>query len=67
MAEKQTVIHQPAHPLKVHLSRGPSAAYSWEIGVSGDTMEEILQTIQSANSVLLREYGTTATPKKGKK
>lgn len=43
-------------PIKIHLYRSEKKAYSWEIHVSGDSINEILSVIREANHKLKSEY-----------
>lgn len=45
-------------PFKIHLYRGPSAKYNWEITVGSKSTEEAVSKVKELDSKLTKEYGS---------
>jgi hypothetical protein len=69
MAEDKTIrhTHESDTPYKVHLYRGPSAKYNWEITVGSKSTEEAITKVKELDAKLTKEYGNVGdkAPKKG--
>ena len=44
-------------PMKIKLIKGQKDSYGWEISISGESFEEILPKLNTANAMLKIEYG----------
>lgn len=59
MSDKIEHIHisQPSpEPIKIKIERGQKGGYGWEISVAGDSIDQILEKIESADSMLRKKF-----------
>jgi len=55
--DTKEVIHMPGQPLKISLQRTADSTYSWQIMLSGSSMDDILPAIKKVDDRLRAQYG----------